>query len=143
MTAEPITFRVVNLRVEKADIRVCRPSRWGNPWRIQRVGRPPMESYRCWRSERLSAVRRLKWVSEARFSQREAHVFAVQEYHSWILEHPELVTALLLKINEHGARSGWTYRDHPGVVTLGCWCVPLPCHANILGKLLTERLLTK
>lgn len=37
MTVSPVTTRVVNLRHEKADVRIDRRSRWGNPYVI---GRP-------------------------------------------------------------------------------------------------------
>ena len=119
-----VTFRVVNLRTEQADIRVCRPSAWGNPWRIQHVECPP--HYSVSRSGHISAISQIK---------REAHLFAVQEYRSWILERPELVTALLTRISD--------LCDNAQEVTLGCWCVPLPCHATVLAELLAGRLTTK
>lgn len=131
-----IVFRGVNLRREGADIRVCRPSRWGNPWRIQiqqSSGR-----YKIW-CPAGRGIRR--WQSDCVFTRDEAHAVAVANYRSWILERPELVTALLREINDRGARAGWLARN-PCEVRLGCWCKPLPCHVDVLAELLTERLLT-
>lgn len=129
MTVQPIHLRVVNLRVEEADIRVCRPSRWGNPYRVRRT---KQTGWQVWIQR--SATTRLFWKSHIPMSQKEAHAFAVCQYRSWILEHPELVTALLLEINDRGTRNG------SDEVTLGCWCAPMPCHAEVLAEILTERL---
>jgi|GEM_PF-1766098 len=122
-----LVFRAVNLRHEKADIRVCRPSRWGNPWRVVKAGRD------LWSVAWRGCVSR-------RMSRFEANDTAVREYREWIRQRPELVTALRMELNELGAKAGWTYRDHPEEITLGCWCKPLPCHADVLCELLDAAL---
>ena len=112
--------RAVNLRVEKADIRVCRPSPWGNPWKI-------LKGRHCYEVRRLE-----NWRTRYFSVQREACAFAVECYRDWIMGRHELVTALMQKIDEQRGR--WA-KDHPDEVTLGCWCVPLPCHAEVLAEL--------
>ena len=137
---EPITFRVVNLRTEKADIRVCRPSRWGNPWAVRRNNGCEHK----WRVEPAKTPDYSIPPELHLFKDRHmAHVWAVEAYRRWLKGREDLVSKLLLELNDRGARKGWTYRDHPDDVTLGCWCAPLPCHAGVLAELLTKRLLTK
>lgn len=43
-------IRVVNLKYENCDIRICRPGQWGNPFRIGRDGtrEETIEKYRKW-----------------------------------------------------------------------------------------------
>ena len=97
-----MTIRVINLKHEPCDIRVCRPSRWGNPWRVD--------------------------------GDDELRRFAVAHYRQWIAGRPELVDQLYRRIRAR-------YPDgliRP--VRLGCWCAPLPCHADVLAALLRERL---
>lgn len=77
--------RVVNLRHEDCDIRICRPGQWGNPFHIGTDGT------------------------------REE---VVEKYRKWILTQPKLLAQLhILK----GKR-------------LGCYCVPLPCHGDVLAE---------
>lgn len=42
--------KVVNLRKEKCDVRICRPSKWGNPFKIGRDGARDevIEKYAKW-----------------------------------------------------------------------------------------------
>jgi len=46
----PSLTRVVNLKYEDCDVRICRPGQWGNPFRIGRDGtrEEVMEKYRKW-----------------------------------------------------------------------------------------------
>ena len=135
MTVEQITFRVVNLRVEKADIRVCRPSRWGNPWAVRR------NSGHGWRVEPAkSPDYSLDDESHVFQDRHMAHVWAVEAYRGWLKGREDLVSQLLLELNDRGASQGWTYRDHPEEVTLGCWCAPLPCHGDVLADMLALKL---
>lgn len=47
---------------------------------------------------------------------------AVERYEGWLKEQPELMAAL---------------PELRGKI-LGCWCAPLPCHADILARLASE-----
>ena len=41
---------VVNLREQQCDVRICRPSKWGNPFRMENrlVRMPVIDQYREW-----------------------------------------------------------------------------------------------
>lgn len=47
---------------------------------------------------------------------------AVEAYETWVRQQPDLLAAL----------------DELRGKVLGCWCAPLPCHADVLVKLLRE-----
>lgn len=68
------------------DVYVGRPSKWGNPFRVDGS------------TTRLQAIRK---------------------YREWIVTQPQLIA------------------DLPELrgKTLGCWCYPMPCHAEVLAEL--------
>jgi hypothetical protein len=80
---------VVNLK-DGYDVRVCRPSKWGNPFQIGLDGT------------------------------REK---VIQKYEIWIRHRPDLLAALPELVGKR----------------LGCHCKPLPCHGDVLVKLIQER----
>lgn len=82
--------RVVNLRRERCDVRICRPGRWGNPFRIGRDG---------------------------------ARDEVIAKYEAWLRSRPDL----LARLPELAGKR------------LGCWCAPLPCHGDVLVRLVRER----
>jgi hypothetical protein len=104
-------FRVVNLRDEAADVRVCRPSIWGNPFKVVRYKKEFIVEQKC-------------------FSKKAAaHAYAVEQYAEWLEDEGWIVERLI-------ARCWALNKDE---VTLGCWCVPLPCHGQVLADILTEK----
>jgi len=80
---------VVNLRHEKYDVLIGRPSKWGNPSQIGRDG-------------------------------NRERVIKMYEVH--IRLRPDLIAALPELVGK----------------PLGCYCHPLPCHGDVLMKLLKE-----
>jgi len=82
--------RVVNLRRERCDVRICRPGPWGNPFRIGRDG-----------------------------TRREV----IARYEVWLRSRPNLLARLPELVGKR----------------LGCWCAPLPCHGDVLVRLIRER----
>ena len=85
--------RVVNVRRERCDVYVGRPSPWGNPF------------------SHLAGT-----LAAHRVRTREE---AVACYEEWIRSQPQLLTMLPFLRGK----------------VLGCWCAPLPCHADVLLRL--------
>jgi hypothetical protein len=81
--------KVVNLKSEKYDIYIGRPSKWGNPFYVEKYGRE--ESIRL--------------------------------YKEWIMTQ----TTLLKHLPKLRGK------------TLGCYCKPLPCHGDILVRMINVR----
>jgi hypothetical protein len=63
--------------------------------------------------------------------QAQARAACIAEYRGWLLALPDL---------EEQLADLWGQTRH-GELPLGCWCSPLPCHADILAALLAERFL--
>lgn len=87
-------------------VRVCRPSEFGNPFRIER-----------WPHGWVVTDDALGWVRESR---EDAHKIAVIRFNAWLMK-PE---RRLLRSRVVLALKG---KD------LACWCAPhLACHADVL-----------
>lgn len=54
-------MKVVNLKVEKYDVYIGRPSKWGNPFRVEEYGREKaIQKYRDWIVKQPNLMRDLK-----------------------------------------------------------------------------------
>lgn len=89
LVAKLSSGRVVHCKREPYDVYIGRPSRWGNPFRIE------------------------KGVTREQ---------AIEEYEIWLREQPDLMADIA---HLHG-------------LVLGCWCVPRPCHGEVLLKVAAE-----
>jgi hypothetical protein len=83
-------MRLVNVKTSQYDVFVGRPSKWGNPFVVDRDG------------TREQVIR----------------MYEVHLRHS-----PKLIAALPELVGK----------------VLGCYCAPLPCHGEVLLRLLKER----
>lgn len=91
--------KVVNLNKEKYDVYIGRGSKWGNPF-THITDKETLASF-------IVPTRKE----------------AIEKYHQWILEQPELMKAL---------------PELKGK-TLGCYCKPKSCHGDILIELINEK----
>lgn len=87
-------------RFARGAVYVGRPTRFGNPYRVQEVGshEEAVRLYRTWFQER---------VKDPRFL--------------------ETLEALYERLKREG------------VLTLSCYCAPLPCHGEVIARWLVER----
>jgi hypothetical protein len=59
-----------------------------------------------------------KWGNPFHVGRDGTRAQVIERYERWLLDQPELVAAL------HELRGK----------TLGCWCAPQPCHADVLAR---------
>lgn len=85
---------VVHCKRDQYDVYIGRPSKWGNPF-----------------SHRPGTL------AEFKVKDRQE---AIDRYREWILDRPELISALPELQNK----------------VLGCWCSPKACHGDVLIELL-------
>lgn len=92
---------------------VGRPSRWGNPFTIQRVDCRVTWGALCYEIQSGLGVE-ASHVDDP----REAHELAVEFYLQWMDDYHELRDAIRQELRGHD---------------LACWCPPTyPCHADVL-----------
>jgi hypothetical protein len=117
-----IAFRVVNRRTKPCDLYVGRPTPWGNPFRVV------FAEGRVWQ---VVGPCTPSYIFRDRYM---AHVWAVSLYRHWLTELPQrgLLDRLAQKV-EKLRRCG--RRE----VRLGCWCAPIPCHADVLAEAMRQR----
>ena len=87
-------MKVVNLRKEKFDVYIGRPSKFGNPFPL------------------------------ANGSSLQKRMECINKYEKWLRNQPELISQMKKELS--------------GKV-LGCYCKPLPCHGDIIIKVIKER----
>jgi hypothetical protein len=59
-----------------------------------------------------------KWGNPFHVGRDGTRAHVIERYERWLLDQPELVAAL----------------DELRGKTLGCWCAPQPCHADVLAR---------
>lgn len=106
--------RRVCLTTEVPDVVICRPSKWGNPWRVRKDA-----TLGCWVVEHPV---RPDWYSiSAMEDNQPAAVQRAIEKYAWWLPAQERLMAALPELK--GKR-------------IGCFCGPgEPCHGDVLVKL--------
>ena len=97
-----MTTRVVNIRNEKCDVKVCRGTPFGNPF---------------------THIPKQYTKAEFQVKNRQEAIDKYREYfYDRIENEPEFLDEVL------------RLKDK----VLGCYCSPLPCHAEIIAKFLDE-----
>ena len=141
-----MTTRVVNLRHERADVRIARPSRWGNPFRIDgehaawlalmlgeradKAGRraAAIKAYRAWMTDELLALpASAESGSELEFSDgRRVNLADVPAAMGAFMLMPLPPLVLPERPSLEPLRGK----------VLGCYCKPLACHGDVIVELL-------
>ena len=124
---EMVKVRVVNVRGMRTDRERAGVVYVGRRWAgVTRGGANSERRPVVWLAHPLANPYRL-----AVDAGETGRVACIEKYREWLLTRPTLDADLLAL---------WLQTEK-GRLPLGCWCHPLPCHADVLAAMLAERFL--
>lgn len=117
--------RTKGWRKPEGVIVVSRPTKWGNPWSVERQPECPW-SVHTWSDFAQAALPTGPWAFWCRGTETQCRARAVAEYRA-------ALTGGKLRVDAATVRGELAGHD------LGCWCPPdAVCHADVLLELANE-----